>query len=128
MNETTIPRLSCRAVAGGANNQLAVPEDAERLRARGILYAPDYVINAGGAMALIGIETMGWSYEEAEREVVTGIQRALRQIFDIAASEGTTTDAAARRLADERLRTPAALTPRAASPNAGRGGVLSDRG
>ena len=128
LNERTIPRLRCRAVAGGANNQLAVPEDAERLRARGILYAPDYVINAGGAMGLIGIETMGWSYEEAEREVVTGIQRALRQIFDIAASEGTTTDAAARRLADERLRTPAALTPRAASPNAGRGGVLSDRG
>ncbi len=107
LNETTIPRLRCRAVAGGANNQLAAPEDAERLRARGIVYAPDYVINAGGAMALIGIETMGWSSEEAEAQVVAGVQRALRQIFDTAKDEGITTDAAARCLADARLRAPA---------------------
>ena len=103
LNATTIPRLRCRAVAGGANNQLGVPEDAERLHARGILYAPDYVINAGGAMALIGIETLGWSYAQAEREVVAGVQGALRRIFEIADAEDITTEAAAHRLAQARL-------------------------
>ncbi|GAA0790965.1 Leu/Phe/Val dehydrogenase [Marinobacterium sediminicola] len=48
LNAETIPRLKCSIVAGSANNQLAVDEDGNRLRARGILYAPDYVINAGG--------------------------------------------------------------------------------
>ena len=91
-------------MAGGANNQLSGPEDAERLRVRNILYAPDYVINAGGAMALLGIETMGWSYEQAEREVVTGIQRALRHIFATAQTKGITTETAARQIAEERLR------------------------
>ena len=51
LNQRSIPRLRCRIVAGAANNQLEVPEDADRLRARGILYAPDYVINGGGAMS-----------------------------------------------------------------------------
>ncbi len=48
LNAETIPRLKCAIVAGSANNQLAVDEDGNRLRARDILYAPDYVINAGG--------------------------------------------------------------------------------
>jgi leucine dehydrogenase len=47
----TIPRLACRVVAGSANAQLATPEDAARLHARGIVYVPDYVVNAGGAYA-----------------------------------------------------------------------------
>ena len=104
LNAITIPQLKCRIVAGGANNQLGAPEDADKLQARGILYAPDYVINAGGAMALLWIETMGRSYEQAEREVVAGIQSALRQIFITAKVEGITTEAAAHRIAEERLR------------------------
>ena len=104
LNATSIPQMQCRAVAGGANNQLGVPEDAERLRARGILYAPDYVINVGGAMGGIGIETMGWSYAQAEKEVVESIQRTLRQIFGTATAQGITTEAAARSMAEERLR------------------------
>ncbi len=52
LNEDTIHELSCSVVAGGANNQLATPEDGERLHKRGILYAPDYVINAGGLMSV----------------------------------------------------------------------------
>jgi leucine dehydrogenase len=51
LNEETIPSLRCRLVAGSANNQLATPADAERLHRRGIVYAPDYVINGGGALA-----------------------------------------------------------------------------
>ena len=104
LNEMTIPQLKCRAVAGGANNQLGVPEDAERLQARGILYATDYVINVGGGLGLIGIEQMGWSYAQAEREVAERIQHALRQIFEAATAEGMTTEAAARRIVEERLR------------------------
>ncbi len=51
LNSTTIPQLRCRIVAGSANNQLAETHDAIRLQERGIVYAPDYVINGGGALA-----------------------------------------------------------------------------
>jgi len=106
LNATTIPQLRCKAVAGGANNQFARPEDVDGLNKRGILYAPDYVINAGGAIGIPGIEALGWSRERAEKEVTGSIQGALRRIFEISDSEGITTDRAARRLAEERLRTP----------------------
>lgn len=102
LNEVTIPRLRCRAVAGAANNQLATPEDAERLRARGILYAPDFVASLGGSVAITGMEAMGWSRERAEEEV-RRIGNTLRQVFARAAAEGTTTDVAARRIAEDRL-------------------------
>jgi len=103
LNANTIPQLKCRAVAGAANNQLADPDDAERLQARGILYAPDYVVNVGGAMFLLGVESQGWTQERAEKEVVGTVRRALRQVFELAATEGITTDAAAYRIAGERL-------------------------
>src|SRR5262249_19060290 len=79
LNATTIPLLKCRAVAGGANNQLGLPEDADRLRARKVLYAPDYVINAGGAIGLTRVEMEGCLYAQAEKDVFESIQRALRQ-------------------------------------------------
>src|SRR4029077_12398729 len=66
LSTESIPRLACRAVAGCANNQLAEPEDAERLQERGILYAPDHVVNAGGIIQLIGLEDEGW--DEAQLE------------------------------------------------------------
>ena len=68
LNAESIPRLRCRVVAGAANNQLATPEDGERLRARGILYAPDYVINSGGALHGIGLERLGWTPDELEAQ------------------------------------------------------------
>jgi leucine dehydrogenase len=103
LDANTIPQLKCRAVAGGANNQLADPEDAERLRLGGIVYAPDFVINSGGAIAILGLETQGWTRERAEKEVVETIRRALRRIFEIAAAEGITTEVAACQIAEERL-------------------------
>ncbi len=103
LNANTIPQLKCRAVAGGANNQLAAPEDAESLRARGILYAPDYVVNVGGAMAILGLETQGWTQERAAKEVAESVRGALEQVFELAGTEGITTEAAARRIAEERL-------------------------
>jgi leucine dehydrogenase len=103
LNANTIPQLNCQVVAGGANNQLANPEDAESLRERGILYAPDYVTNVGGAMAIIGMETKGWTKERAEKEVVESVKRALRKVFELAATRGITTDAAAQQIAEEHL-------------------------
>jgi len=102
LNEATIPRLHCRVVAGAANNQLATPEDAERLRARGILYAPDFVINSGGALAIHGMEAFGWSRTDADAHV-RSVKQALRMIFRRAAAEGMTTEAAACRIAEARL-------------------------
>ena len=58
LSAETIPRLRCRVVAGSANNQLGEPADAERLAERGILYAPDFVINAGGVFYNGGIEAL----------------------------------------------------------------------
>jgi glutamate dehydrogenase/leucine dehydrogenase len=103
LNEATIPRLQCRAIAGAANNQLARSEDAERLRHRQILYAPDFAVNIGGAMALMGMEAMGWSRQEAETRVVDVVTGSLRRIFDLAESDRITTIEAARRIAEVRL-------------------------
>jgi len=103
INAVTIAQLKCKAVAGGANNQLARPEDGELLSKRGILYAPDYVINAGGAIGIPGIEALGWTRERAEKEVTGSIRSALMRILDMSESEGITTDLAAHRLAEERL-------------------------
>jgi leucine dehydrogenase len=107
LNADSIPKLRCRVVAGAANNQLATPEDGERLRERGILYAPDFVINAGGAMHGIGLEQLGWDETELDRRV-EGIGDTLARIFETADAEGITTDEAAERLAVERLSSPAA--------------------
>ena len=104
LNADSIPRLRCRAVAGSANNQLATPEDAERLRAAGILYAPDYVISGGGALHGIGLEQLGWDDETLERKVA-GIGDTLTRVYDEADAEGITTAAAAERLAAQRLAT-----------------------
>jgi leucine dehydrogenase len=104
LNAETIPRLRCRIVAGGANNQLATPEDGERLRAAGILHAPDFLINAGGAMHGIGLEQLGWDADELDRRVA-GIGDTLTRIFETADAEGITTDEAAERLAAELLAT-----------------------
>jgi len=101
-SETTIPTLACRVIAGAANNQLATPEDAARLVARTILYAPDYVANAGGVIWLAGYETLGWD-EAHMRARLAGIERTLEEIFETAAAEGVTTAAAADGLAVARI-------------------------
>ena len=102
LNEATIPRLRCRVVAGAANNQLASLDDAERLRSRGILYAPDFAINSGGALAIHGMEALGWSRTFAYTRVKS-VKQTLRMIFQIAKAEGITTETAAVRIAEERL-------------------------
>ena len=66
------------------------------------MYAPDYVINFGGAIAITGIEEMGWSRAKAE-EKVTSVRETLRRIFEVAEADGISTEAAARRIAESRL-------------------------
>jgi leucine dehydrogenase len=102
LNEQTIPRLRCRIVAGAANNQLAAPEDADRLAKAGILYAPDYVVNAGGVLHLAGLERLGWKPEQV-RGRIAGIGETLGRVLALAESEGITTEAAASRLANARI-------------------------
>jgi glutamate dehydrogenase/leucine dehydrogenase len=102
LDAESIPRLTCRAVAGCANNQLAEPEDADRLRERGILYAPDYVVNAGGIIQLIGLEDEGWSEAELETRLA-GVGETLRMLFAEAEADGVTPAEAADRLVQRRL-------------------------
>ena len=98
LNRETIPRLACRIVAGSANNQLAEPQDAGRLHQRGILYAPDYVINAGGALAF-GLMAKGETDEEVLRSRVVGLGPLLSGIFSEAAKDDDSPlDAAERRV------------------------------
>lgn len=80
LNRETIPQLHCRIVAGSANNQLAEAADAERLHERGILYVPDYIINAGGAIALPWLDS-GQHGEQQIRERICRIERTLAGIF-----------------------------------------------
>jgi valine dehydrogenase (NAD+) len=101
LNHDTIPALRCEAVVGCANNQLATDSDATRLAERGILYAPDFVVNAGGVIN-IAEEPHGYDRERA-RQRIRGIHATLLQVFDRATTEGVTTAAAAMRLAEERI-------------------------
>jgi len=102
LNAASIPLLRCRIVAGSANNQLAEPEDAERLREAGILYAPDYVANAGGVLQLLGLEALGWDEDELERRLA-GIGDTLRGLYREADEAGITPEAAAELLAARRI-------------------------
>src|SRR6266536_164498 len=86
LNEHTIPRLHCRIVAGGANNQLATAQDGRRLFERGILYAPDYVINSAAPYAVIGAGELGFSPERLAASV-HGVAEALEVIFRRAQAE-----------------------------------------
>ncbi len=92
LNSETIPQINAPIVAGGANNQLAKPGDGDALKARGILYAPDYVINAGGIINVC-TEYLGDGDMSLVRERIEGIPLRLEQIW--AESERTGEDPAA---------------------------------
>jgi leucine dehydrogenase len=102
LDADSIPLLRCRVVAGCANNQLAESEDAERLREAGILYAPDFVINAGGVLYAWGTEGLGWTPDQVEARHA-GLGDALAAIYARAEDEGTTTAEAAERIARARI-------------------------
>jgi leucine dehydrogenase len=99
---STIPQLRCRIVAGAANNQLGAPEDGDRVRDAGILYAPDFVINAGGVIHLAGYETLGWD-EATIAKRLEGIGDTLLGVYEDAERDGISTAAAADRMARARV-------------------------
>jgi leucine dehydrogenase len=101
LNDRTIPCLKAGIVAGAANNQLAHDADGAALKARGILYAPDYVINGGGVICVAG-QILDWSNAEIERRV-RAIAERLAQIFRRAEQEDVATNIVADRMAEERM-------------------------
>ncbi len=101
LNESTIPQLACTAVVGSANNQLAVAMDAERMADSGILYAPDFVVNAGGIIN-IAAETGGYSINKADR-MVDKIYDNLTEVLQASDRLGISTEEAAEHVADSRI-------------------------
>jgi leucine dehydrogenase len=101
LTERSISELRVPIVAGGANNQLANPEDGHRLHARGILYAPDYVINAGGIIN-VALEYLGEGDEAQVRSRIEQIPGRLETIWDESDASGRNAadvaDAMARKL------------------------------
>ena len=102
INDATLPELKVQIVAGAANNQLAEERHGAMLRERNILYAPDFVGNVGGVLNGC-IELLGWDAEHALRKI-DGVYDTMLSIFESAQAQGITTNEAADRLAEERLR------------------------
>ena len=107
INDETLPRLKVQIIAGGANNQLAEDRHGDELEKRGILYAPDYVINGGGVINVYG-ELHRWPVERAKKKAGE-IYDTLLRIFDIAKRERMPTYRAADRLAMQRVSSVAGL-------------------
>lgn len=109
LNDDTIPRLKVEIVCGGANNQLLEPvKHGDALAKRNILYAPDFVANAGGVINVYG-ELAGWSRERALRKA-DEIYETVLGVYGIAKEQGLHTYEAADRLAERRLAAVRGLT------------------
>lgn len=101
INDKTIDELGCKIVAGAANNQLQENHHGAILKKKGILYAPDYLINAGGLMN-VSIEFEGWSDEKSKRMINTIYDTSLK-IFKISEDQNCPINEATDRLAEERI-------------------------
>jgi len=103
VNEATLPRLKCKIICGAANNQLANDAIGDEVEKRGMLYAPDYAVNAGGVMN-VSLEIDGYNRERAMRMMRT-IYVNVGRIFQIAKRDNIPTYKAADRMAEERIAT-----------------------
>lgn len=101
INDDTIDRLKCQVVCGGANNQLKTDQHGIKLGEKGILYAPDYVVNAGGLINVY-VEMEGYVRERALR-MASGIYQNTERVINISREQGIPTYEAADRFAEERI-------------------------
>lgn len=101
INDDTIPQLKAKVIAGAANNQLKEQAHGDMIHEMGIVYAPDYVINAGGVIN-VADELSGYNRERALKKV-EGIYDNLAKVFEIAKRDGIPTYKAADRMAEERI-------------------------
>lgn len=101
INDTTIPKLKASAIAGAANNQLKEEQHGDKLHELGIVYAPDYVINAGGVIN-VADELYGYNRDRAMKKVEM-IYDNIAKVIDISKRDGIPTYKAADRLAEERI-------------------------
>lgn len=103
ISDATIPRLKCRVVAGSANNQLAEERHADALAEKGVLYAPDFVVNGGGVISVVEeFSPLEYNQERVMARVGTIYDKLLR-VFEIAREKGVSTHRAAEVMAEERL-------------------------
>ncbi|HVT59873.1 MAG TPA: Glu/Leu/Phe/Val dehydrogenase dimerization domain-containing protein [Thermoanaerobaculia bacterium] len=111
IDDRTVPELRCQIVAGAANNQLADEErHGQALHDRGILYAPDFVLNAGGLINVY-TELAGYDRETAMR-MARGLYQNTTRIFELSRQESIPTSAAAHRVAEDRIASIQAMRPR----------------
>jgi leucine dehydrogenase len=111
LDDRSIPKLRCRIVAGGANNQLAdEARHGQALHDRGILYAPDFVLNAGGLFNVYS-ELTGYNRDTALR-MARGLLQSTTRIFELSRDLGIPTAAAAHRVAEQRIASVKALRSR----------------
>ena len=104
INERTIPKLKARAIVGGANNQLEKPyEDGKRLHRKGILYAPDYVVNAGGVIN-VSSEIMGKYNYESAKSLIEGIYDTMGEIIEMSKEYNCTPVLIADKMAESKFR------------------------
>src|SRR5690606_26764137 len=101
INDQSIEQIKAKVVCGGANNQLAEPRHGDMLREVGILYAPDYVVNAGGLMNVF-VELEGYSPDRALDKTMQ-VYDNMMKVFEIAKRDGIGTHTAADRMAEERI-------------------------
>lgn len=101
INQNTIPRLKCRIIAGGANNQLAETADGDRLHQAGILYGPDYLLNAGG---IINLSFEMTRYDpQAAMAKVGAIYDTMEQVIKLSKERGVPTSQTADLIAERRV-------------------------
>jgi leucine dehydrogenase len=112
LNDDTVMNLHAKVVAGGANNQLARDAHGKMLMERGVLYAPDYVINGGGIIRVAG-QIYDWDDQEIERRTLA-IADTLAMVFKRADAERVPTNFVADRIAEERIARGRTATARAA--------------
>ncbi|HXL04067.1 MAG TPA: Glu/Leu/Phe/Val dehydrogenase dimerization domain-containing protein [Bacillota bacterium] len=110
INDDTIPQLKCKVVAGSANNQLKEDKHGAALEDRGILYAPDFIINAGGVIN-VADGLYGYNRERAMKKA-QGIYDILLRVFEISKQDKIPTNNAALKLAEERIELIAQLSAR----------------